>query len=247
MCFKKTQPPQVKLSIGAIELGFNELTASKALENAIENRKFEISLYWHRATYFWVFIGLIWAALGKVLSDLHALDRGFSISGTQTFILFFITCMGFCLSFAWYLVNKGSKFWQENWELQIAYLEEFLMGPSFSINLSKTADTSSINPFNNPLGADSYSVSKINQLISLANLVLWLLLASAIFLYSMHKAWNRWDSIWCNQFVLLFAFATTSVLSIIFSLVAASYCKSHSGGNAVYYSKKVANYPKKNS
>ncbi|MCK9310419.1 MAG: hypothetical protein M0P99_09110 [Candidatus Cloacimonetes bacterium] len=245
MCVKLRKLSQNKISLGALELGFNEDTAQNALNNAIENRKFEITMYWHRAAYFWVFIGLMWVALGKVLSDLNVLEKGFTFTGTQVCILFFLTCVGFCLSFAWYLVNKGSKFWQENWELQIAYLEEFIMGMSFAVNLSKQSKTTSSNPFNNPLGADNFSVSKINQLISLANLLLWLLLSVALCLYAMLKALTDWESLFSSHFVLFIVFSLTFFLSLKFAYVVAKDCRSHLGDCKVGYNIRQTGFPKK--
>lgn len=63
-----------------------------ALKEAREVRKFEIDLYWKRATYFWVFIA---AAFG-----------GYSALGDKQQTLAFLTaCLGFIFSLAWYFVN----------------------------------------------------------------------------------------------------------------------------------------------
>ena len=80
----------------------------KALTAALDTRKFEIELYWKRATYFWAFIAVTFAAYGLV----QRLD-----TDDKTFMSFFLSCLGFILSFGWVLANRGSKQWQENWAL----------------------------------------------------------------------------------------------------------------------------------
>jgi lipopolysaccharide export LptBFGC system permease protein LptF len=68
----------------------------KALKYAIETRKFEIELYWKRASYFWTFIAAIFA--------------GYLLKGSESELSFLIACVGLVFSFAWFLANKGSKF-----------------------------------------------------------------------------------------------------------------------------------------
>jgi Na+/melibiose symporter-like transporter len=80
--------------------------AAKALTLALDIRKFEIELYWKRATYFWTFIAAAFAAYAIVYSRADSKD--------DPWLLLVFSCLGFLFSSAWYLVNRGSKFWQNN-------------------------------------------------------------------------------------------------------------------------------------
>jgi hypothetical protein len=134
-----------------------------ALEEARENRKFEIDLYWRRAAYFWVFIA---AAFG-----------GYStLQGDRQTIAFLVACLGFIFSLAWYFVNRGSKFWQQNWELHVDLLEDDFAGPIY-----KTVVQRKQCRFRDLTGAYPFSVSKINQLLSLFVTVVWLTLIARSF------------------------------------------------------------------
>jgi lipopolysaccharide export LptBFGC system permease protein LptF len=70
-----------------------------ALAEAHKNRKFEIDLYWKRATYFWTFIAAAFAGY-------FLLQNGASNSTTS----FVVACLGFVFSLSWYFVNRGSKY-----------------------------------------------------------------------------------------------------------------------------------------
>lgn len=157
------------------DAGFNDKTAIEALKNALDIRKFEIELYWKRAGYFWTFIGLIYAVYCGVLVKLDALTKGVSgINEYQMSILFLISTAGFCLSLSWFYVNKGSKFWQENWENIISMLENYVIGPSYKLILKRDKPKWFKIPERLLMGPQPYSVSKINQLISLYNVAFWL-------------------------------------------------------------------------
>lgn len=135
--------------------------AEKALDLALDIRKFEIELYWKRATYFWTFIGAALAGYALVYTKADNKD---------SWLLLVFSCLGLLFSIAWYLVNRGSKFWQNNWERHVDLLEGMVVGP-----LYKTI-ARSING-KNPLTAPAeYSVSKINQILSLFISLFWVLL-----------------------------------------------------------------------
>lgn len=92
---------------------------AEALKYALDIRKFEIELYWKRAAYFWTLIAAAFAGY-FALRSAEKLREG---------PLFLVTCLGLVLSVAWYLVNRGSKFWQENWERHVDILEDEIIGP----------------------------------------------------------------------------------------------------------------------
>lgn len=97
----------------------------EALKQALDIRKFEIELYWKRATYFWGFLIVIFAGYFAVLgSD--------TIGETSKLnMLLIISCIGFLFSAGWFLVNKGSKYWLNNWEKHVDNLEDEIMGPLY--------------------------------------------------------------------------------------------------------------------
>ncbi|MBI4189682.1 MAG: hypothetical protein HY525_03995 [Betaproteobacteria bacterium] len=132
---------------------------SDTLHVALDIRKFEIDLYWKRAGYFWTLIGAAFA--GYFL--LNKADSPFPDS------IFVVSCVGFLVSFAWYLVNRGSKYWQTNWERHVDLLEDEVVGPLYKTTLAKEE-------FRLVRLHDGYpfSVSKINQLVSLYVALVWL-------------------------------------------------------------------------
>jgi hypothetical protein len=127
----------------------------------MEIRKFEIELYWKRATYFWTFIGATFAGYVVVYEKAKNKDP---------WMLLLFSCLGFLFSIAWYLVNLGSKFWQNNWERHVDLLEDIVVGPLYK-TIASSAD--GINPLIAPA---EYSVSKINQILSLSISMFWVLL-----------------------------------------------------------------------
>jgi len=136
-----------------------------ALEQALDIRKFEIGLYWTRASYFWTFIGAALVAYGAVRTLGEPEKSDFSV---------FVSCLGFLFSFAWYCVNRGSKFWHENWENHVDLLEDTVTGPLYKTVISRAPAKN----FRRRLayhitGPHPFSVSKINQITSLYISSLW--------------------------------------------------------------------------
>lgn len=76
----------------------------KTLEIADQVRRFEISLFWTRSLFFW----------GFSTTALTAYGAAFSAKATD--LQFGAGCVGLICAIAWTLVNRGSKYWQENWE-----------------------------------------------------------------------------------------------------------------------------------
>lgn len=134
--------------------------AGRALTLALDIRKFEIDLYWKRATYFWAFIAAAFAA--------YALTYR-AESQHEPWLSLLFSSLGLVFAFAWYLVNRGSKFWQNNWERHVDLLEDMTLGPLYKV----VAKSSEKNPLT---AAGSFSVTKINQMLSLYVTFVWLVL-----------------------------------------------------------------------
>lgn len=141
---------------------------AEALKQALDIRKFEIDLYWKRAAYFWTFIGATMAGFLAIQASSAQNKQDLSV---------ILACLGIVFSFAWVCVNRGSKFWQENWEKHVDVLEDKVTGPLYKIVMSRN----SMNKVSEKVvhlitGPSSISVSKINQIISLYVFALWVIL-----------------------------------------------------------------------
>lgn len=125
----------------------------KAYTKAWENRDFEIDKFWTRAAYFWGFIVLIFGGYITLLTN----ER--SNMAVKIHLDLYLISLGMLFSVAWYLVILGSKSWQRNWEAHIDYLEDFISGPIY-----KTIFYS---------GNRFYSVSKLNEVMAIAVILVW--------------------------------------------------------------------------
>ena len=152
--------------------------AEKALELALEIRKFEIELYWKRATYFWTFLAVALAGYLAVLGAKELPSEG------KADALLVVSCLGVIFSLAWYFVNRGSKFWQENWEKHVDLLEDEINGPLYKVIVSKDKMR-----WWKPADPWPFSVSKINQILSLFVTLPFLLLAIKTLVHSYRFGW----------------------------------------------------------
>lgn len=140
----------------------------RALIQALDIRKFEIELYWKRATYFWTFTAAIFAGYFLVLTKSHPSNKLLCLMG----------CLGFAFTLCWYLVNKGSKFWQNNWERHVDLLEDEKIGPLyktivFGRGLKVGRAAKFISVFFLPAIEYPFSVSKVNQMLSFYVCLVW--------------------------------------------------------------------------
>jgi uncharacterized protein YhhL (DUF1145 family) len=160
-----TAEQQYKNSFG---LGANADRAKieSALQHALDIRKFEISLYWQRGTYFWTLIAVTFAGYFAVLAAEHMDDKAFNA--------YVIGCVGLIFSLAWFLTNRGSKYWQENWENHVDMLEDYVTGPLYKTVLHRPKTKSLMARAIE--GPAPYSVSQINQWVSFFTITVWLFL-----------------------------------------------------------------------
>lgn len=84
----------------------------------------------------------------------------------------FVALFGILLSEVWFLVHLGSKKWQQNWEKHIDMLEDEIEGPIY-----KTV-----------LKPDSFSVSKLSQMVGVLNLLAWGILLIVFIVENYSKA-----------------------------------------------------------
>lgn len=90
----------------------HSINEKERFEIANDTRKFEIGLFWQRSLFFWGFIATTFA--GYI----------FAIKENLIAISVILACFGVVCSLAWTLVNRGSKFWQENWEGHIHFIKD---------------------------------------------------------------------------------------------------------------------------
>lgn len=134
-----------------------------AFEKAWASRNFEIDLYWKRANYFWAFLVPAFAGyFALVNSSSYSNDDGFN-----HIEVYLVICIGFIISVAWALVNKGSKSWQRHWEVHVDLLENSITGPLYKTTLP----------------TKTFSVSKINEIISWFFSFVWFMLSLKYFMF----------------------------------------------------------------
>ncbi len=186
-----------------------------AFEKAHEIRKFEIELYWKRATYFWAFIAFSFGAYIAVLSS----DSN-ELVNRESYV-FVITCIGLIFSFSWYLVNRASKHWQTNWEKIIDDLED-----EFTGDLMKRHITNNNKWYQLTLSYGFY-VSRINQIVSLFVTLVWFFLmcfsACQILRISLPGNWM---------------FPIFSIVTIVFSVILIKWGKSGKPKEKVTFNRK---------
>lgn len=137
-----------------------------AVSQVSDIRKFEIELYWKRAAYFWTLIAAAFAGYFLILS---------SKVSNHYFLSFIISCVGFVFTFAWFCANRGSKYWQENWEHHLDLLEDKITGPLYKTLLQRQEGTGTWAD-RWITGPKSLSVSKINQWAGVFVLFIWFIL-----------------------------------------------------------------------
>lgn len=134
---------------------YNRCKLRDALEIALDCRKFEIELYWKRANYFVLIIGAVFIGFYNVDNYIYREILAF---------------LGYSLSFAWLCLNRGSKFWQENWEKNIEYLSSANGTPIFDLIQYGNRNQWKV------MSSYPYSVSRLNQIVSIFIWLCWFVL-----------------------------------------------------------------------
>ena len=116
------------------------------------------------------------------------------------------------LSVGWYLVNRGSKYWQENWEKHVDVLEDETIGPLYKTTIAKEEFN-----FSRFWSGYPFSVSKINQIISLFIVLVWL----GLVIHSFPTM--NWSLSWVSAGYLVLIGLTFIFLVLLFSLGRTSF------------------------
>lgn len=160
-------------------------------KKAWEARNFEIEHYWKRANYCWAFQVASFAGYFSVLASKASIDN--------PQVVYFIVCIGFITALAWTFTNKGSKTWQRHWEIHVDMLENEITGPLYKIVTAPK----------------TYSVSKINEIISKFILTIWVILGIKYFGDHLTLKFTEWRyvdyQIWLSSLsVVYFSLAMTT-------------------------------------
>lgn len=89
----------------------------KRFDVSVKIRNFEINLFWKRSLFFWGFISAAFIGYAAL---------------RQSELRILVACFGMVCSFAWTLVNRGSKYWQESWETKVERFELPITGVLFA-------------------------------------------------------------------------------------------------------------------
>lgn len=96
----------------------DERIPEERFKASIQARSQELELFWKRSLFFWGLIASTFVGYAATI------DKKGPVSLT-------LACFGFICSLAWTLANRGSKFWQENWEQKVAATEGPVVGELF--------------------------------------------------------------------------------------------------------------------
>lgn len=183
-----------------------------AFDQVSDIRKFEIELYWKRATYFWALIAVAFAGYFSILAS-DNMENEF-------FLSLIVACIGLVFTFAWFLSSRGSKYWQENWENHLDLLEDKVTGPLYKTLLERPGHLNSAEKY--ITGPLSLSVSKINQWVSVFVLFSW----GALVLYSAYKSLSPMP-ISLDQWLSISAHAVVVIIAVICCLMMFGLGKTH--------------------
>jgi hypothetical protein len=191
-------------------------SSKKALDIALDTRKFEIDLYWKRANYFWLFVAAMFTAFFLIANNLFkVIDHKKEFNTLNSLFLILISFSGYFFSLGWYYVNRASKFWQNNWETHVDLLGKKVYGKLFSTIKSSNRDFWRLSQ------EFPFSVSKVNQLLSLIVVVLWLIM----FLISTGTIFFNYFNL-CNALACTFlAFLFLMLISYFFTRYSRSFIK----------------------
>ena len=185
----------------------NKDLINKALEIALDTRKFEIELYWKRTGYFVLFTSAVFVGYYRTLgiSETHNREE-------KWLLLLLLSFLGFLLSLLWYMANRGSKFWQENWEAHIEMLSTHLGIPIFGIIRHCTFSKSNL------MKEYPFSVSKVNQMVSLIVTASWLLLFAFNLVCLISKFDWTFFTRGCPCIILIIALLAVFIIGLPLSL-----------------------------
>jgi len=156
----------------------------KQYDVALATRNFEIELFWKRSLFFWGFIASAFVGYATLFEK-----------GSRLAVV--LACFGFICSYAWTLVNRGSKRWQENWELLVGEFENDVTGELFKSRREKQKK-------NLWLSARKFSVSKLTIALSDFTVIIW----TSLLIYHLIKIITKWQVLSIDSILVLAIFGS---------------------------------------
>lgn len=180
------------------------------LKTAIDMYKFEMDMYWKRATYFSILIGGLATGFYKLFI------------GVNFLYALLVAIVGVIVSFLWHLANKASKFWVSNWLFHSIQLESEVMGKKNTesiFNYYYVKDNDDFIKVKNiiyPGEAYPFSVSRLNHYLSFIVLFSWcvVLVVSLLKLWSLNLIINAND-VW----IMVSNKTLISLVSVLFMVI----------------------------
>ncbi|MCA3694389.1 hypothetical protein [Aquidulcibacter sp.] len=160
-----------------------------ALNRAHSLRQFEIDNYWKRGTYFWAFQLAAFTLLGFIWRD-------FANGNLSRNALLLPAGLGAISAIVGVLTAISSKFWQENWEAHVDFLEGAIEG-----RLTQTVIVKS---------GVKFSVSRVNERLFILLAVGWI----AFFLVAAFKLDEKIPQDWVSWFALCALVLSFMVVSL---------------------------------
>lgn len=155
-----------------------KISIDQELKIALDNRAFEIQLFWQRSNYFLVLM----TALGI---------GAFTIK--DVYLSPIIAAFAVLCSIFWFKVAVGSKFWQESWEVEVSELskeygvrsfekstDDVISQVSHSLGMSHSGENKSLlRRWVNSRTVKKHSVTYHMILLALCSVVVWLVVLGA--------------------------------------------------------------------
>ncbi len=175
----------------------------EVFKQIVDIRKFEIELYWKRTYFFWTIIASIIAGYFLALSKADN-------SSNSLKILFSLANLGLIFSIGWYFVNRGSKYWQVNWEKHMDTIEDDVIGPLYKTMINKEHYRKQFFKLVSPF---PFSVSKINQILNLVLVCFW-----SLILFDFSRDNLRVDFCCLNNYFTFYSLTIIMTVIAILSL-----------------------------
>ena len=192
--------------------------------NLYESYRFEIENVWRRQTMLTAFAGMFFVGYGILV--LRMIDNyGITEKIPQTIIFNELVCglsrLAIVFSTLWITMAKGSKGWQEVYEMKIKkYEKESTSGDDHPYRLGENTEGKKFNDSLLSTAAGRYSVSRINIVTGIVQLVVWtLILLSHLILFPVIVC-GAGESVffWLNTVVLYLLIAILAVASAKLSM-----------------------------
>ena len=171
----------------------------------IDTRKFEIENFWKRTIFFWGTLAILLAGY-------------FNAKNSENFLIF-VSYLGFFYTLIFSFSLRGSKYWQEHWEVASVFYERILNFKLFRWNLKKQIQDNSKGVFF-LLRPHQFSVSKLTMLLSDITILLWIILVSKDISYLInHKLLHFSFSIQNKMDWFTIAVIATPTICILYLII----------------------------